>query len=81
MRTVLLALGSVLTLSAQTLDWNSVNAETLKYFTDLVKMDTSLPAGNETVAAQYVARVLEHEGIPSKLAGSNSKRQSLIARL
>jgi len=81
MRTVLLALGSVLTLSGQTLDWNSINAETLKYFTDLVKMDTSLPAGNETVAAQYVTRVLEHEGIPSKLTGSNPKRQSLIARL
>ena len=81
MRPVLLALLISPSLFAQTLDWTSVNAETLKYFTDLIKIDTSSPPGNETVAAHYVARVLEHEGIPSKLVGSDPKRQSLIARL
>ena len=82
MRSALLALFSLTSFSyAQTLDWKSVNAETLKYYTDLLKIDTSSPPGNETVAAQYVARVLEHEGIPSKLVGSDPKRQSLIARL
>lgn len=77
----LLALAFASTLCAQTLDWTSVNTETLKYFTDLIKIDTSSPPGNETVAAQYVARVLEHEGIPSRLVGSDPKRRSLIARL
>jgi acetylornithine deacetylase/succinyl-diaminopimelate desuccinylase-like protein len=81
MRPILLALTFVSALAAQTPDWTAINGETLKYFTDLIRIDTSSPPGNETVAAQYVARVLEHEGIPSKLVGSDPKRQSLIARL
>ncbi len=77
----LLALALASPLAAQTLDWNAIDAETLRYYTALVKMDTSNPPGNETAAAKYVAGILEHEGIPSKLAGSDPNRQSLIARL
>jgi len=77
----LLALGFMPSLAAQTLDWNALNAETLRYYTALIKIDTSSPPGNETIAVKYVAGILEHEGIPSKLVGSDPNRQSLIARL
>ncbi len=81
MKLAILAFSFVFAIAAQAVDWQSINVETLKYFTDLIKIDTSSPPGNETVAAEYVARVLGREGIPSKLVGSDPKRQSLIARL
>src|SRR5438132_1214630 len=37
--------------------------------------------GNETDLAKYLQGILEREGIPSQLAGSDPKRLSLIASL
>ena len=42
----------------------ALEAETLKHFQALVRMDTQSPPGNEKPAADYVAQVLEAEGIP-----------------
>ena len=47
-------------------DWPKVDAETLKHFTALIQIDTTNPPGNETKAVEYVAKVLEAEGIPVK---------------
>ena len=63
------------TLLAQT------NNEALQYFTEMVKIDTSFPPGNETKLAKYLADILQKEGIPSQLSGENPDRLSLIARL
>ena len=71
--------------SAQTLhgeiDWKKVDAEALEHFTELVRIDTSNPPGNETAAAKYLQSVLEREGIPCKLVGADANRLSLVARL
>ena len=38
-------------------------AETVRFLTDLVKVDTSNPPGNEVKAANYIKAVLDKEGI------------------
>src|SRR5262245_58123279 len=48
-------------------DWNKIAAETTQHFDALLKIDTSNPPGNETVAAEYLKQVLEREGISAKL--------------
>ena len=48
-------------------DWQSVAAESMEYFSDLLRTDTSNPPGNETEAARYLQRVLEQEGIEAEL--------------
>lgn len=62
-------------------DWNKLNAETLEYFTTLVRTDTSNPPGHETQIAQYVKSILEKNGISATLVGPDPDRQNLIARL
>lgn len=68
-------------LPAQTPDWAKVNEETLRHFQALVRIDTTDPPGNETVAVEYVKKVLEAEGIPVIVAAKDPKRANLIARL
>jgi acetylornithine deacetylase/succinyl-diaminopimelate desuccinylase-like protein len=63
------------------IDWTKVDAEALEYFTKMVQIDTSFPPGNETDLAKYLQGILEREGIPSQLTGSDLKRLTLIARL
>ena len=46
-----------------------------------LRIDTSNPPGNETAGARYLQSLLQKEGIPSQLIGSNPARQSVYARL
>ena len=61
--------------------WRSVNAEALRHLTALLRIDTSNPPGNETEAAQYLADVLQREGIPAKLLSLDPARANLVARI
>jgi acetylornithine deacetylase/succinyl-diaminopimelate desuccinylase-like protein len=62
-------------------DWKKIEAETLDHFVALLRMDTSSPPGKETVAAEYLRRVLEREGIPVKVLAKDPERANVIARL
>ena len=44
-------------------DWKSLQPEILEHYSNLIRIDTSSPPGNETKAAEYVKKVLEREGI------------------
>lgn len=46
-----------------------------------LRIDTSNPPGNESAGARYLQAILQKEGIPSQLIGSNPARQSVYARL
>ena len=72
-----------LTLAAQPnpLHSRKLNAETLRHFTALLRIDTSNPPGNETEAANYLAGVLQREGIPVQLLALDSARANLVARI
>ena len=55
--------------------------EALRFLTELVKLDTSNPPGNEIRAANYIKSVLDKEGISSEIFESVPGRASLVARL
>ena len=62
-------------------DWTRVEAEALRHFQALVRIDTSDPPGNERPAAEYLKGVLEQEGIPVEMLALEAQRPNLVARL
>ena len=59
----------------------AIDAETLRHFQALVRMDTTSPPGNEKPAADYVTQVLEREGIPVQTFAVEAHRPNVVARL
>src|ERR1051325_11464425 len=55
--------------------------EAIKFLSELVKIDTSNPPGNETRAAEYIKDVLAAEGIHAEIFESAPGRGNLVARL
>jgi acetylornithine deacetylase/succinyl-diaminopimelate desuccinylase-like protein len=60
-------------------DWPKVDAETLKHYQSVIRMDST--SGNETKVAEYVKRVLDAEGIPAVIYEKEPGRGNLVARL
>ncbi|HEY1308259.1 MAG TPA: M20/M25/M40 family metallo-hydrolase [Vicinamibacterales bacterium] len=60
-------------------DWEKLRPEILERYRDLVKIDTT--AGRETVAVEYLKKVLEAEGIATQTFALDPKRANLVARL
>ena len=79
-RFLLLLCALSITAAAQQLDWNQLNAEGMRHFENLVKIDSSVPPGEARVA-EYVKGVLEAEGIQVTLAAKEPNRPNLIARI
>jgi acetylornithine deacetylase/succinyl-diaminopimelate desuccinylase-like protein len=61
-------------------NWNAQQAETLAHYRALIQIDTG-PPGNETRAVEYLKKVLEAEGIPTKTFALDAQRANLVARL
>src|SRR5689334_11733894 len=80
-----LAVTSLCSMSAQApatktpLDWNKLQVEILERYRALVMLDTT--SGHETLAVDYLKKVLEAEGIPTKTLAMNPNRANLVARL
>lgn len=51
------------------------------YLTAMIRLDTTNPPGNETRMARYLKSVLDAEGIPCELTGSDPDRLNVVARL
>lgn len=62
-------------------DWKKTQSEILAHYTALLKLNTSSPPGNETLAARYLQQVLEREGIPSRIFALEPDRANVVARL
>jgi acetylornithine deacetylase/succinyl-diaminopimelate desuccinylase-like protein len=67
--------------SPRTPDWASLDAETLTHFQAIVRMDSSDPPGNELPVVNYLAQVLEREGVPFDTFAVAPNRPNLVARL
>jgi len=78
---VALVLAVTSTLSAQPADWKAVEAEALKTLQGYVRINTSNPPGDVTKAADYLAQILEREGIEVKRYQSEPGRSIILARL
>lgn len=63
------------------IDWNKQQAEILQHYRALVQINTSSPPGNETKVVDYLKKVLEAEGIPTKTFALDPNRANLVARL
>lgn len=62
-------------------NWNAVRDQVARYLQDLIRIDTSNPPGNEIRAAEYLAGVLNGEGIEPTVLESAPGRGNIIARL
>jgi acetylornithine deacetylase/succinyl-diaminopimelate desuccinylase-like protein len=60
---------------------NQAAEETAHFLSDLVKMDTQDPPGNESQVATYLAAIFQREGIPFELLEPVPGRASIVARL
>lgn len=77
----ILALLSVLAASGVAADNRSLGDRTRVYLTDLVRLETSNPPGNETRVAEYLKQVADSHGIPCELLGSDPRRLNFVAHL
>lgn len=66
---------------AQAPDWKGLQPEILQHYRSLIQINTSSPPGNETLAVDYLKKVLEKEGIPVQVFAQDPKRANLVARL
>ena len=62
-------------------DNRSLGERTRQYLTDLVRLDTSNPPGNETRVADYLKQVVDTYGISAEVLGGDPRRLNFVARL
>ncbi len=63
------------------IDWTKYQPEILQHYSDLIRLDTSNPPGNETKAAEYLKQIFDREGIPSQIFTLETGRGNVVARL
>jgi acetylornithine deacetylase/succinyl-diaminopimelate desuccinylase-like protein len=59
----------------------SLGDRAVRYLTDLIRLDTTNPPGNETRAAEYLKSIVDRYGIAAELLGENPARLNFVARL
>ena len=64
---------------SKAVDWEKLFPEILERYRALVQIDTT--AGHETLAVDYLKKVLEGEGIPTRTFALDPDRANLVARL
>jgi acetylornithine deacetylase/succinyl-diaminopimelate desuccinylase-like protein len=67
--------------TAQPPDWARIEAETLRHFQAILRLDSSDPPGHEAPVVEYLKAVLEQAGIETKIFALDPKRPNLVARL
>src|SRR5712692_639049 len=81
-RRIFLALFAGLLPAAGLADDNmSLGDRTKQYLTDLLRLDTANPPGNETRVAEYLKQMADAHGIQAELLGAEPRRMNFVARL
>ena len=60
---------------------NEIEQEITGFLSDLIRINTTNPPGNETVAANFIAQYLSKEGFKTEIIESAPGRGSIITRL
>jgi acetylornithine deacetylase/succinyl-diaminopimelate desuccinylase-like protein len=68
-------------LLASTGDNLSLAERARRYLSALIRLDTTNPPGNETLAAGYLKQITDSYRIPAELLGPDPKRLNFVARL
>lgn len=66
---------------AMDVNWKKCGDEAVQILSELLKIDTTNPPGNERPAAEYLQKFLKKEGIPSEILEREPGRSNLLARL
>ena len=66
---------------ATDIDWSKVQDEAVQVLQELIRIDTTNPPGNERAAALYIQKLLEAEGIETKVLDLSPGRANLYARI
>ena len=62
-------------------DWAQLDAETMKHFQAIIRMDSTDPPGGEKPVVDYLKQVLEADGIPTQTFALEPNRPNLVARI
>jgi acetylornithine deacetylase/succinyl-diaminopimelate desuccinylase-like protein len=62
-------------------DWPALEAETMRHFQAILRLDTTDPPGGEKPVVEYLKQALEAEGIPVQTFALEEHRPNLVARL
>jgi acetylornithine deacetylase/succinyl-diaminopimelate desuccinylase-like protein len=63
------------------LPWPAITDEAVRYFRDLLRINTTNPPGNELAAAEYLASLLREAGLEPIVLEAAPQRGNMIARL
>ncbi len=63
------------------MNYDALTTETIRHLQALIRLDTSNPPGNESLAVAYIASQLDAEGIPYTILERRPGRGNIIARL
>jgi acetylornithine deacetylase/succinyl-diaminopimelate desuccinylase-like protein len=72
---------SAATCPAQDIDWPKARAEAVQLLQELIRIDTTNPPGNERAAALHIQKLLDAEGIETRLLDFAPGRANLYARI
>ncbi len=78
---VLVVLLSFTPCSAVDIDWSKAQAEAVKLLQELIRFNTTNPPGNERALALYLQKLLEADGIESRVLEFTPGRANLYARI
>lgn len=62
-------------------DWGAYREEAAEFLSELIRIDTTNPPGNETAAARFLLERFTKEGIPGEILEGEPGRGNFIARL
>ena len=69
------------TCSAAEIDWTKVRSEAVQLLQELIRIDTTNPPGNERAAALHLQKLLESDGIETRILDVAPGRANLYARI
>lgn len=67
--------------AAPYLDWDALTEEAVALLSEFLRLDTANPPGHERIACDWLARVLDAEGLPYQTYALDPDRPSLVVRL
>ena len=72
---------SLLLCSPTEIDWSKAHAEAVQLLQELIRIDTTNPPGNELTAARHIQKLLDADGIETRILEFAPGRANLYARL
>ena len=63
------------------INWNEWTEQATEWLSSYIRVNTVNPPGNETIACDFIGKILDAEGIPYQLYDPGDNRSTLVATL